>query len=114
MRDLDAWVAERVIGNRVTGAPSALLVETLYETNDRMESLMMPSQRLKNYTTDPAAAMQVLEKCHEQCCVETGLFENISGSKRGHFARSVYKDVESEAETLSLAICHFAKQLFSK
>lgn len=112
LRELDAFCAERVLGWKpiVRQADSTYPELRYWNMGNGFERL----QQQFRPTTDPAAAMQVLEQCHKQCCVETGIFENVSGSKRGYFARSIYKDITTEAPTLELAIALFAKKLFSK
>lgn len=59
-----------------------------------------------NYTTDPAAAMDVLKKIRDEGVV-VAIHGNILSQIGG-------KRLEVEAETLELAICLFAKKLFSK
>ncbi len=65
------------------------------------------------YTTDPAAGMMVLEKC-------AGLLEGgvkIKHHKDGKWTISKFEDLDpvwSAAETLPLAICLFAKKMFTK
>lgn len=58
--------------------------------------------------------MQVLEKCAEKCDKDckTVCIQSSGGSCRV-FARDHYDREDVEAETLPIAICLFAKKLFS-
>jgi hypothetical protein len=127
LRELDAWIAKHVMG-------CELEKEIGFRYNDGTESwgnspeytvqkfnkyksegiadclLERPNTYEFQPSTDPAAAMMVLEKCgtktepHE--CMYMGM---IDGEWIvGHSA------VEASASTLPLAICLFAKQLFEK
>lgn len=103
-RELNEWIAKHVFG---LDAETDWYVDRKAGCDVMMKSSWAP-------TEDEADAMKVLKKCHTQCCVETGETANIANTKRGFFARSIYKDIVSEAETLELAICLFAKKIFSK
>lgn len=113
LRELDAWVGVNIFGMKPIHRDGPKPTKGTEDDYFIVEWVNI-SGSLPHYSTDPAAAMQVLEKCHEICCVETGIYENISGSIRGNFARSVYRDITIEAKTLPIAICLFAKKLFSK
>lgn len=66
---------------------------------------------VEHYSTDPAAAMQVLEKCAEH--LAGGVY--IRKGKRGDWSVCKYEDIEprwATAPTLPLAIAQFARQLF--
>ena len=121
LRELDAWIAENVIGNpqrriRVTDGRKLVRYEFLkVGTND-----ICPT-----YTTDPAAAMEVLRKCAEK--MDAGIV-GIGSPMGGPVASTIPKlkqgwvvgkigrptNFDCEAATLELAICLFAKKLFTK
>ena len=90
-RELDAWIAEHV-----THEPTGFV---------------WPQE----YTTDPAAAMRVLEECGVECYKN-----NKHVSVRWYVggwsvaARDSYEREHADAKTLPLAICLFAKELFAK
>lgn len=95
MRELDAWIAEHVMG---------LSMEEQFGNPDNpIRGTITPP----NYTTNPAAAMLVLEKCltmadelEIRLCYDCE-YKVFDWSKA------------AKAETLPLAICLFAKKLFS-
>lgn len=105
LREIDAWIAEHVMGAKenprfsgsVIGITKVWLDTRTYETFSPTE--------ISDY------AMEVLEKCIGKGVV------NLRESSNGYFidkspANPPY--VYAEAETLPLAICLFAKKLFSK
>jgi hypothetical protein len=72
------------------------------------------------YTTDPAAAMMVLEKCVENSNMPVEI-DRKRDSKIGHWrletgvmSKGLLAIAPHEHNTLPLAICLFAKKLFSK
>ncbi len=104
MRELDAWIAEHVIGwsYEVTGSDPT---EDGYCWFD--ENRKFPCE-LPHYSTDPAAAMQVLEKCAERSAImiikdDGCVVAQING-----------KRLTADGPTLPLAICQFARKLFEK
>lgn len=143
-RELDAWVAERVIGwHRMTNA-KAIGVEDFSEFDEReLETLNRLSDNWydsKNNhvadvegecdcgqhdtsfkpTTDPAAAMEVLKKCVEQCDMPVEI-DRKRDKKTGHWriesgtmSQGLLVIAPPDCNTLELAICLFAKKLFSK
>lgn len=71
---------------------------------------------LPKYSTDPAAAMDVLKKCLTSQ-MELGFGDPmISKDGNNYWIRTNGKNghIEGEGETLELAIAKFAKQLYSK
>jgi len=117
LRELDAWIAENVMG--LTQDYAILKYGHYYRpeargyTRDINEAWRCNKQiaddeskaegckavpiPFKSYTTDPAAAMDVLKKCIEKDAYTTGSM--IRGASEG-FGK------------LELQICLFAKQLF--
>ncbi len=69
---------------------------------------------LRRYTTDPAAAMMVLKKCLARFDNESDDAIMIALVNGKPIVCSNEIQQGREAETLPLAICLFAKQLFSK
>lgn len=118
LRELDAWVAEHVMGwtdLELYQPPSEFMEEQQPPFFRGMNKMCLLWQSIPNCSTDPAAAMQVLEKCTKNCskdCKTISVRENGEGYMV--FARDSYYREVAEAETLPLAICLFAKQLFSK
>ena len=97
-RELDAWIAERVMGWIPTfkdcgKSPSGC--ETLFP----------------HYTTDPAAAMEVLKKCAEKCSLAGMEFVIVRGFD-WRVCAEPQRGISTFAETLELAICKFAKKLW--
>ena len=116
MRELDAWIAEHVMG--WSRSPHVLQDGQIgfYQfSHGGIEVRVASGERLFSFspTTDPAAAMLVLEKCYER----VGLID-MSRVKVAPFnfciGATYSTGLEAEAETLPLTICLFAKQLFSK
>ena len=106
MRELNAWIAENVMGWswQLTGSDPVEDGYCWFNSEGKFPC------ELANYTTDPAAAMDVLKKCLDR------QFSPIEIRQRGfneaHIVSSRGEVVE--AKTLELAICQFAKQIISK
>ena len=90
LRELDAFIAEHVFGFD--------MAETSVDDIER-------------YTTDPAAAMLVLEKC---CDKLEGFEITVWRGEKWHCGLRKGNTVHQKADTLPLAICLFAKELFAK
>ncbi len=138
LRELDAWIAENVMGwkwfrfrMKKTGT-----AKNAGKGYDRWQQLVQPNDTwhlqpkwgaihqpqgegnylevegrndVPHYTTDPAAAMEVLKKCQS----ETTVIIYASGAQPMSSICDGNGILET-AETLELAICEFAKALFSK
>lgn len=104
MRELDAWIAENVMGREVDLTNEHLI--------NRYKDGGKSVERLPQYTLDPAAAMMVLEKCLEKTEADDLSYIGKVGDEFivGH---EPLKN-ETIADTLLLAICLFAKKLFEK
>ena len=111
LRQLDAWIAENVMGNqqrkiRVTDGRKLV----------RYEFLKVGTNEIcPEYTTDPAAAMEVLKKCCEAMAVNVEIWKAGNGEwvcrmVSGRNSRNCV----GTANTIELAICLFAKKLFTK
>lgn len=127
-RELDAWVAKNVFGiegcfhihwkysernNAVCGDCAAVFGSDT--------SLWIEQARLKHYTTDPAAAFEVLKKCISKCKANGNsldIEEYVSNGKPAFsvnemfFATSYESVTVAESDSLALAICKFAQKLF--
>jgi hypothetical protein len=104
LKELDAWIAEHVMGWELwIAAPDC----PVYRTGDKDN----PTQKWFKPTTKSSSAMMVLEKCCERLPlhVEIGKYgENWCVSRPDQDATEAVI-----APTLPLAICLFAKALFS-
>lgn len=60
-------------------------------------------------TTDPGAAMAVLEKCGEKETITLGVLKG-----KWCVTKATWSGLFVEAETLPIAICLFARKLFGK
>lgn len=132
--ELNTWIAEHVMGVKPAIESAAMskdrkgyalwekpgisreIVKDFCERTpeyDYVENKIYP-----NYSKNPAAAMQVLEKCAEKLDgfeVSIGLHVyKASEPARFMVCSSNHREFQSIAETLPLAICLFAKKLFSK
>lgn len=117
--ELDAWIAEHVMGwhifNSGRGSVCALKNKDLVDESLKIIIPKHPFDEPSDFspTTDPAAAMEVLEKCAEK-----DVFTSIAISRNGDFWEVFlgghYHQKKGIAETLPLAICKFAQALFSK
>ncbi len=111
LRELDVWIAVNVFGwlygigksgKQCFWPPDC---NTEKKRNKWIYGISVPS-----FTTDTAAAMQVLEKC---ITGHTSIAIN-HGTTGWWVADCDKKKFWATGETLSLAICQFAKNLFSK
>lgn len=96
-KELDAWIAKHVMGWKIL--PSGCFEKTTecgLDDSDDFEP-----------TTDGFYAMMVLKKCAERENVNVGRWKEtwVIGSPSVDLVK---------AEPLELAICRFAKELFSK
>jgi len=112
LRELDALISEKLMG-------ATLALDPGFGTGDGDERHTVRFSKEQGwiacpeYTTDPALAMMVLEKClrkrGQEISIETThLGEPVTG---GEFHVATAYDFAT-AETLPLAICLFAKELF--
>lgn len=113
LRALDAWICQHVFQWRKV-AMLDLGKHGLYAVRKDGVYIHDRGSYVKNFhpTTDPAAAMMVLEKCLTKTPVE------IMSPQDNWFcvsAASGFNQLTAEhGETLPLAICLFAKALFGK
>jgi len=89
MRSLDRWIAQHV----------------MHWKHPRFADSF---NACPNYSTSPAAAMEVLKKIHEKACVTTW------SNSHFHFCQLGTGEDLVKAQTLELAICRFARRLFGQ
>ena len=136
MRELDAWIAEHVMGwvwwhlpktdpkhfTPETGICKLIRSDENWPAHKHWQGkrIAVPMENVKQdvdvprYTTDPAAAMEVLKKCgfHKNNAIQIYCLraeENRDGKESFWI-----NDPRLEANTLELAIALFANKLFSK
>lgn len=120
LRELDAWIAEHVMGWHGINCGG---IEPLGFPESVQSRAPMYNEIVLRYTTDPAAAMEVLEKCQSrmdcedialgECCGSWSAY-SIFRENKGVIGRIHVFVLPPEKLTLPLAIALFAKQLFSK
>jgi len=119
LRELDAWIAEHLFGLkaniRLLGSTETAIGFTtnpyFLEGGHEIEAIKQYCAA-PNYTTDPAAAMMVLERCYEK---SPQLSFCTCKSPYGYkFWLPNNYSIALNAETIPLAICQFAKNLFEK
>lgn len=103
MRELDAWIAENVFGETVESGAVYSKDFTKDEMGFCLTGIAYP---VPNYTTDPAAAMTVLEKCAEKDPTIS-----IQKCQNGWRAFSINAHA-LDCDTLPLAIAKLARKLF--
>ena len=112
MRELDCWIAENVMGFEHEFGTCQAKTENPCYWRDAISNKSIAKVAYKP-TTDPAAAMLVLEKCLQETehaeCIYAGYMHG-GGFLVGHEQLKI----EGGAPTLPLAICLFARQLFGK
>ena len=123
LRELDEWIAVNLFNwdvSRVGWCDSAIkhcVGKSCYgfpPDSANWKTCALP-HLIPCYTTDLDATMMVLEKCNirqsEKDFIEMGI-KKTGKQKRNHYLATAEFSVN--AKTLSLAICLFAKKLFTK
>jgi hypothetical protein len=116
LRELNAWIAEHVMGWHKVMSRG----DNPFEYWDGSDG----AYRIQTWrpTTDPAAAFAVLEKCQERLdcedvvigfCTGTWCIRSIYRENPGAKGRINIFALPPSETSLPLAICLFAKQLFS-
>lgn len=130
MRELDEWLAEYVFGwHRQRFDNGSTRFNTLVPEKFRADKYRKHGwldgnphiQRFPRYTTDPAAALEVLKKCAETfrdviCiyqCLQSDSWD-ISATVFGGEDEEDSREINVSAPTLELAIALFAKQIYSR
>lgn len=112
-RELDAWIAERVMGWKLDKM-------IWWSRNDIDKTQSIAWEGDFRPTTDPAATMEVLKRCAEKLEVINSSialgqqFDELVEDRLFWFVSHERTKEVTEAETLELAICLFAKKLFTK
>ncbi len=113
MRDLDAWICCYVMGRRVVNCSGEAKVvagkSQCFKNEDGTPADLV--EDIPHYSTDPAAAMQVLEKCAKKTEQLGCLYFGMVGKD---FILGHEEIGESVDKTLPLAIAQFARNLFEK
>lgn len=123
MRELDAWIAEHVFGLELVQEKdltpfTGLKERQFFVFQNGVYQYGSPYYKKLGYTTDPADAMLVLEKCAEKCGAMTNPC-TIEIQHEPDFEEvpwAVSHDrtlMAGEAKTLPIAIAKFAKALFT-
>lgn len=105
LRELDAWIAEHVMGWVPHCRNSACYVLKAEQHT------VMTGTSCKAFvdeflpTVRPAKAMEVLKKCADKCA-------SVEVYKGNHFFEVRHDGMAASSETLELAICRFAQKLF--
>ena len=114
LRELDAWIAEKVMGWKpfVSGKTSS--IKGTFWLDSEHKVVASPEFQWTRFdpTTDRAAAMQVLEKCADRVGVRIDRY-NGRAPNVWYIRATDGRLAEAEAPTLPIAICLFAKKLFS-
>lgn len=128
LRELDAWIAEHVMGVNLKEASwycprCRESVEPIKVTHGERHDIRAGGCGefvhcdFPAYTTDPASAMEVLKKCIERDKTNDSSYQlNFSYRDKPHpFGYEICcGDFCEDADTLEQTICLFAKNLFSK
>lgn len=117
LRELDAWIAEKVIGRKSVAKISMLDDDSTFHYRKDIGEVFVHhagnNVRYFHPTSDPAAAMMVLEKCIEKTQVE--LTTVASGEYRIRDLAATRGEYFTTFEkSLPLAICLFARELFKE
>lgn len=134
LRDLDAWIAQHVMDDsklvglkkrgywyrpkacgytdRESEAGRFTIEEAKKREYPHDEPVTIHKFSVREYTTDPAAAFAVLEKCAEREAEAN--MDGVQIDKIGIGWLVPTNDVDADAETLPLAICRFARKIFEK
>jgi len=113
LRELDDWIAINVMGLKFNGHHWVL------KSDENLCAKL--GGHCPEYTTDPAAAMAVLEKCAATNAagktITIVIFSELEHGRFGVGCEAAYEKDEIDpqfATTLPLAICLFARKLFEK
>ena len=120
MGELDAWIAENVMGWKLNGVwhrvqkdEFALHKDGRVFIHDSIRNGVCLTVKVFDPTTDPAAAMEVLKRCAGLYAVKVG---GVDVNNLWMVANGLTPTMENtvRADTLELAICLFARKLFTK
>lgn len=114
LRELDAWIAlnvfnwERVLPNDVIGEFDKT------GTPPNWGDSGIRYHQVPKYSTDPAAAFEVLKKCSEKCTKEHRGSVSLFNIRTIRWCVTSGCGIQGIDETLELALAKFAQKLFSK
>lgn len=108
MRGLDAWIATNIFNWTVI---DGVLCDPRPEIKSGVQTGEVdinPVADLPRYTTEPAAAMEVIDAC----CIKTkvSIFRQCNGTFLVEGSNGIY----SEGPTIEQTLCEFAQKLFTK
>ena len=113
LRELDAWIAENLFGMKHDWRNCHWCQSS--------DPYALNNGHFQRYTSDPAAAMEVLKKLSSKCeemsgdlVISSGGIWTVGIQRYAEYGGAEEIDPLCEAETLELAICLFAKKLFVK
>jgi len=115
LRELDAWIAVNVFSwteGTASGDDRKCFWPSDCDTEKKRKRWIY-GIAVPNYSTDPAAAFEVLRKCCEKRSVAI-LYSGHSKELNFYQIDLVGGRLFSQSETLELAIAKFAQKLFSK
>lgn len=104
LRELDRWISINIFGNLYDHPEDNSFVSFDTKTGTTLDTMWYG--KLPHYTTDPAAAMIVLERCVKES-PPTIFYHEETWSLESPIAFS-------NGSTLPLSICLFAKKLFGE
>lgn len=109
LRELNLWIELHIFGVIRKKCPTHLGLECCGRG------------QIPRYTTDPSDAMEVLRKCLEKSALDKDrpdvrMDRIVNGYSVGlrYYGHEYRGELTQEAPTLELAICLFARALFSK
>lgn len=108
LRGLDVWIAEYVMGYRLRESNGRMEVELPTDEGSKWCGLNL----IQNYSTDPAAAMEVLKRII-QISKKTVCQGVCTEGFQVYHGGAYYIKTVVTAETLELAIALFSKKLFA-
>lgn len=116
LRELDAWIGVNIFGKKAIHKNGPRPTKGTEDDYFVIEYIHI-SHSLPHYTTDQAAAMQVLKACLKSSRPHGGIViydSQISQVPCFTVEAQAIGNLRVQAETLPLAIALFAKKLFSK
>lgn len=113
LRELDRYLADHVMGWRRVDGTAKMSRLNDFSVHDKIWLFCGPGQSLATFSpaTNSADAFMVLEKCANKTPV---IQISYFGGLCGWVVSGRNSDAPIKAETISHAICLFAKALFSK
>lgn len=114
LRELDAWIAEHVMGKSIKHAASAKSDDYWWNAyGGESGGCVMRGMECFAPTEKPSDAMAVLKKCVAENYDYGVEIEPCSGNEFLVAGMKDEKYISAKAPTLELAICRFAQKLFT-